>query len=70
MDKKIEQAVEDAASNVSCEVGNVSKDALVKIKDQLLGNTKKTDESFIFSLYQSVMNQRNDQKDRNYGKRK
>lgn len=63
MEKEIEQAILDAVSNVSCETKEVSKDVLVKIKEQLLGNGKKSDDSFIYSLYQDVVKEREKDQD-------
>ena len=63
MEKEIEQAVLDAVSNVSCETKEVSKDVLIRIKAQLLGNSKKSDDSFIYSLYQDVLKERETDQD-------
>lgn len=55
MGKEVEQAVKDAVANVACEVGEVSKETLVKIREQLSGDTIKSDNSFIYSLYEDVL---------------
>ena len=51
MGKNIDQAILDAASNVACEGGDLSKEELLKIREQLVGNSKKSDNSFIYELY-------------------
>ncbi len=55
MGKNIDQAILDAASNVACEVGDLSKEELLKIREQLVGNSKKSDDSFIYELYKELI---------------
>ena len=57
-DDRVKKIVDDAASNVACESGEVSKDTLSIIKDYLLNLTKKksgaSDESLIYKLVNEV----------------
>lgn len=56
MSKQVEKIVNSAAVNVACESKEeVSKETLERIKDQLLGMTNHSDESFIYQLYESVV---------------
>ena len=55
MEKNIDQAILDAASNVACEVGDLSKEELLKIREQLTGTSKKSDDSFIYGLYKELV---------------
>ena len=56
MDEHVEKILKGAASNVACESDEeISKETLENIKKQLLGQNNKTDESFIYGLYKSVV---------------
>lgn len=66
MEKNIDQAILDAASSVACEVGDLSKEELLKIREQLVGNSKKSDDSFIYGLYKELVKEDGD----SHGKRK
>ena len=55
---KVRKIVDDAASNVACESGEVSKTTLEMIKERLLyfanKGSKNDDDSFIFRLVMGV----------------
>lgn len=57
MSKDIDKIVEVAAANVACESGEVSKETLQSIKEQLLGENKHSDQSFIYSLYRKIVDE-------------
>ncbi len=54
MAEDIEKVVNDAASNVACETGGVDNETLQKIKEQLMGMSNKSDDSFIYGLVKSA----------------
>lgn len=52
----VEKIIQDAAANVACETKEeVSKETLENIKKQLLGESKRSDDSFIYGLYKSIV---------------
>ncbi|MCI6265761.1 MAG: hypothetical protein MR598_02810 [Erysipelotrichaceae bacterium] len=55
MSDDIEKIVAAAASNVACETGEVPKEILQSIKEQLMEDSKRTDQSFIYGLYLDVV---------------
>ena len=56
MGDEIEKIVDDAVSNVSCEVSEkTSKETLIKMKEHLLGLSGSSDESFIYQLVKNIM---------------
>lgn len=55
MDKEIEMVVEDAASNVACETTELSEKEKEMIAGQLNGLSGKSDDSFIYGLYRSLL---------------
>lgn len=56
MNEHVDKILKGAASNVACESEEeISKETLENIKKQILGQSNKTDESFIYGLYQSVV---------------
>ena len=56
MSDNVEKIVQDAASNVACESKEeISKKTLEVIKNQLLGVSNHSDESFIYGLYKSAV---------------
>jgi len=56
MCENVEKIVKSAAVNVACESkSEVSKETLENIRNQLLGVTNHSDESFIYKLYESVV---------------
>lgn len=65
MSEKIEEILKDAASNVACESKEeVSKETLESMKNQLLGMSEKSDDSFIYGLYKSVMKEEKNERKR------
>lgn len=55
----MEKILEGAAANVACESGEeVSKETLESIKKQLLGLSNSSDDSFIYTLYKSIIEKR------------
>ncbi len=52
--RDIEMIVDDAASNVACEAGNLSDAVKDVIKEHLAGYSGKTDESFIYGLVKRI----------------
>lgn len=57
MSEHVDKILKGAAANVNCESNEeVSRETLESIKKQLLGESNHTDESFIYSLYQSAVN--------------
>ena len=64
MSDNVEKIIKDAASNVACESKEeVSKETLEVIKNQLLGLSKQSDESFIYGLYKTVVVERDGEND-------
>ena len=56
MDRDVDKILNDAASNVACESNKeVSKETLESIKKQLIGESKRSDNSFIYGLYKSII---------------
>ena len=51
-EKNIEQIVQDAASNVSCETGNLSEEEITHIISYL--DDKRNDKSFIYELVKKM----------------
>ncbi len=56
MDKenKVTEIINDAASNVACESGNLSVDELNKIREHLMGISNQSDDSFIYGLVKKI----------------
>lgn len=71
MSDNIEKIIQSAASNVACESKEeVSKETLESIKEQLLGMSKHSDDSFIYGLYKSVViNEGEDKNGKTYAKK-
>ena len=64
MSNDVEKILQSAASNVACEsTGEVSKETLENIKKQLLGLSNSSDNSFVYSLYKAVVDDKEDGKD-------
>ncbi len=57
MAEDIEKVLKAAASSVSCETGEVSKETLQSIREQLLGISSKSDQSFIYELYKRIVDE-------------
>ena len=55
-EEMLERIISDAASNVACESGNLTSDDFKKIKDQLMGYSKQSDDSFIYGLVKAINN--------------
>ena len=53
-EKKVIEIVNDAASNVACESGEVSFNDRKKIAEQLMGMSKSSDDSFIYGLVKNL----------------
>ena len=60
MSKDIEQVINDAASNVACENGNLSIDELKQIKHHVMGMYQQSDDSFIYGLVKTINEGDND----------
>ena len=56
MDKenKVTEVINDAASNVACENGNLSVVELNKIREHLMGISNQSDDSFIYGLVKKI----------------
>lgn len=55
MDEEVEIMLKDAESSVLCETTEVtSAETMKKIKEQLLGSSKESDESFIYGLVKNI----------------
>lgn len=64
MSNDVDNILKNAAANVACETNDeVSKDTLESIKKQLLGLSNSSDNSFVYSLYKAVVNNKEDDKD-------
>lgn len=64
MSNDVEKILKSAASNVACESAEeVSKETLESIKKQLLGLSNSSDNSFVYSLYKAVVDDKEDGKD-------
>ena len=73
MDKeKIENVLECAVSNVACEIDEkMSQETLENMKKQLLGISKRSDKSFIYSLYEEAINEEKEKEEevKKYGRK-
>lgn len=72
MSEHVDKIVKDAAGNVACETKEeVSKETLENIKQQILGQSKKSDESFIEWIYKFVVKNKEEMKEegKKYGRK-